>query len=143
MEKEPMQKLYSRTIALKDVKEFLDKEGLKIEMFKLIANAYKTSWHKNRGVSLEFGNTTLRIGPEEKAEKLSAPSMHKLNLMDHNGAAIYALVLDWRNSPLRTKGLVFLVDDILIRIGPMKDPLVIRPEKIPSGSTLEESTESE
>lgn len=112
------------------MKEFLDKEGLKIEIFKLIAKAYTTSWHRMSGVAMRFGSFWLRIGPDRHAILLHEPTTRKLELMDHNPYAIYALVKDWMKSPLKSKGLVFLVDDVLIRIGPMKNPIVIAPELI-------------
>lgn len=112
------------------MKELLDQLGLKIEMFKLIANSYKTSWFRMSGVLMRFGDIEFRVGPMEGAKELIAPSSHKLNLMDLNGAAVYAVLHDFMNSKLRTKGLSFLVDDILIRVGPQKDPLIIHPELI-------------
>lgn len=126
-------KLTPRSTLL-EIKRFLDSEGLKIESFKLIAKAYQNSWHRMTGVVFHYGDTTLRIGPSEvngkPAPEFNEPGTRKLDLMDHNPFAIISLILDWRDSPLRYKGLVFLVDDVLIRIGPLKDPIVIRPERV-------------
>jgi hypothetical protein len=124
---------------LKEIKEFLDSEGLKIETFKFIAMAYKTSWHKLSGVAMRFGDLWLRIGPDRGAVILHEPTTQKLNLMDHNPFAIYGLVHDWLKSPLKTKGLVFLVDDVLIRIGPQKNPMIIVPRSVLKESKLGES----
>jgi hypothetical protein len=123
---------------LNTIKEFLDSEGLKIELFKWVADSYRTSWHRMSGVSMDFGQDVLRIGPESTAQRLIEPSMKKLDLMDYNAAAIYSLMADWHESPLRNKGLVFLVPmmddmpDVLIRIGPasMKDPIVIASRRL-------------
>lgn len=132
------QKMYNRSISLKSIKEFLDSEGLKIESFKFIAESYKSSVYRMSGVSMRFGELMLRIGPEEGAKSIQEPSMQALDLAGINPAAVYSLCIDWMKSKLRTKGLVFLVDDVLIRIGPMKDPLIIAPKRTAVEPSLEE-----
>lgn len=109
-----------------------------MEMLKLIAMSYRTSWFRMSGVLMTFGDIELRIGPTEGAKRLESPSTKKLELMDLNGKAIYATVMDFRNSKIRKKGLSFLADDVLIRIGPQRDPLVIHPERVPVKSNVSE-----
>lgn len=108
-------------------------------MFKFIAEAYKGSWQRMSGVSMQFGELFIRIGPEEGAQVLVEPSMRKLMLMDHNAAAIYALAIDFTQSKLFKKGLVYLCDDVLIRIGPqkMKDPIIIAPTRVKNTPVIE------
>lgn len=108
-------------------------------MLKLIAISYRTSWFRMSGVLMHFGDIEFRIGPTEGAQVLVEPSSKKLELMDLNGLAVYATLRDFMNSKLRTKGLSFLADDVLIRIGPQRDPLVIHPERVPVKSNESES----
>ena len=128
---------FQRDISLKEVKEFLDQLGMKIEMLKFVAISYRTSLFAMSGVLLKFGALEFGIGPSDGAKVLIEPSTTKLNLCDLNGAAIYACLLDFRNSKLKDKGLSFLADDVLIRIGPQRDPLVIHPKRTPIQSKLE------
>lgn len=131
------QKLVSRSISLKSIKEFMDSEGLKIEMFKFVAESYKSSTFRMTGVVMRFGEQMLRIGPEAGAKSLQEPSMRQLDMLGLNPSAVYALMHDFVNSKLAKKGLVFLVDDVLIRLGPMKNPIVIAPERKMIGDNVE------
>lgn len=101
-------------------------------MLKLVAISYRTSWFRMSGVLMTFGDLEFRIGPTEGAQALINPSTKKLELMDLNGKAVYACLFDFMHSKIKDKGLSFLADDILIQIGPQKDPLIVHSQVLPS-----------